>query len=93
MAARKTSTSNPVEAEALDLRVEFVWRGETFKVLPSSEWPYEAIEAFEEGQIARFLRAILGEEEHNHFKSLHPKASDVSDFVTAMQSALGIQGN
>lgn len=93
MASRKTSTTNPVEAEALEIRVAFEWRGEKFTVLPSSEWPYEAIEAFEDGQIARFLRAILGEEEHNHFKSLHPKATDVAEFVEAMQSALGIQGN
>lgn len=88
-----TKKVNPVEAEARSIRVSFTWRDEEFTVLPSSEWPYEAVEEFEEGHIAKFLKLILGEEEHNHFKALKPLASDVESFVAAMQEALGIQGN
>lgn len=91
--ATKTTTTNPVEAEARGLRVEFTWMGETFTVLPTSEWSYEAIEYFEDEKITKFLREVLGEEEHEHFKKMHPKASDVNTFVIAMQAALGIEGN
>lgn len=95
MATKKNpdTTDNAVEAEATGKRVEFEWRGTKFTALPSSEWPYEAMEAFEDGKVTHFLKALLGEEEHAKFKALRPLASDVESFITAMQEALGIQGN
>lgn len=84
---------NPVAAEVEGGLVEFEWRGVTFHVPVSDEWPYEALEAFEDGKVTKFLSALLGDEEHDKFKALRPKASDVEEFVVAMQEALGIQGN
>lgn len=87
------TTKNPTAAEALAERVPFTWRETDFAVLPTSEWSYEALEHYENGMITRFLKEVLGAEEHNRFKALKPKASDVEGFVGVIQKALGIQGN
>lgn len=83
---------NPAKAEALGERITFEWRGETFSILTTEEWPFEAMEAFEDGKLTKFLREILGPVEYAHFKSLKPKVSDLNDFVDAAQEALGISG-
>lgn len=85
-------TTNPAKAEALNDRVQFEWRGETFTVLTTEDWPFEAMEAFEDGKLTHFLREILGTKEYQHFKSLNPKVSDLNEFVDEVQAALGISG-
>lgn len=87
------TSKTPTAAEALAERVPFTWRETDFTVLPSSEWPYDALEFYENGMITRFLKEVLGAEEHDRFKALKPKAGDVEDFIKTVQKALGIQGN
>lgn len=87
-------TTDPVEAEALELeRVSFTWRNTEFTALATADWPFEAIEAFEDGMVTKFLREVLGDAEYAKFKTLKPRAKDIDDFVESMQKALGIQGN
>ena len=84
---------NPTAAEALGESVPMTYNGVDYLVPPASEWDYEALEAFEEGRIAGFLKAVLGEEQHAAFKATRPKVSDVNGLVEAIQKALGIAGN
>lgn len=88
-----TARKSPSAAEALGESIPFVYEGVDYSLAPSSEWDYAALEAFEDGKIATFLRLILGEAQHNAFKATKPKVGDVNKFVTELQKALGIAGN
>lgn len=88
-----TRKTTPTAAEALGEKVPFTHNGVDYLVDPTTEWPYEALEAFEDGKLATFLRSVLGEEQHDAFKATKPRVSDVGDLVQAVQAALGISGN
>lgn len=90
MTARKTT---PAAAEALGALVPFTFGDVDYLIPPTSEWTYDALEAFEDGKITAFLRAILGDAQHVKFKATKPRIADVTEFVDAMQKALGISGN
>jgi hypothetical protein len=89
MATRKS----PTAAEALGEKVPFTFDGVEYVVDPTSEWEYEVLEAFEEGKISAFLKALLGTEQHDKFKAGKPRVADLNRFVEAIQKALGISGN
>jgi hypothetical protein len=92
--ARKTpTTKSPTAAEALAAPIPVTFGGVDYDVLPSSEWPFEALEAFEDGKVATFLRHILGEEQTAAFRETKPTVATVREFVVALQGALGIAGN
>lgn len=95
MPARKITdaTANAVEAEAVDALVTFDFEGGTYRALPSSEWTWDALEAYETGRITAFVGAILDPASLAAFKATKPKVATVTDFVLAIQKALGIQGN
>lgn len=88
-----TARKSPTAAEALGDKIPFSARGVDFALTPSSEWDFEALEAYEEGKIALFLRLILGDAQYAAFKATKPKVADVNEFVEALQKALGIEGN
>lgn len=99
MTAPKTPTDrlpksvSPAAAEALGVRLPFTFDGVDYEIDPSSEWPYDALESFEEGRVVAFLKIILGPEQHAAFKATKPKVSDVSRFAEVIQSTVGIAGN
>ncbi len=80
-------------AEALAEKIPFTWNGIDFELDPTTEWDYEALEAYESGKITAFLRLILGEAQHAAFKATKPKVGAVNEFVREIQKALGIAGN
>ena len=86
-------TKSAAAAEALGESIPFTFEGETFSVAPSSEWSFDALEAYESGRILAFLREILAEESWAKLRALKPKAATVGDFVVAVQKAVGIAGN
>jgi hypothetical protein len=86
-------TKSAAAAEALGEKIPFHARGVDFELAPSSEWDFDAIEAFEEGRIATFLKLILGAKQYAAFKATKPKVGDVDAFVLDLQKALGIEGN
>jgi len=88
-----TPRKSPTAAEALGENVAFDFDGVSYVVPPTSEWEYEALEAFESGRVSAFLKALLGEEQHDKFKAGKPRIADVNRFVEAIQKALGISGN
>lgn len=92
--ARKTSTTkSPTAAEALGESTPMTFRGVDYDVLPTSEWPFEALEAFEDGKVATFLRLVLGEDQIAAFRETKPTVAVFQEFVVELQAALGIAGN
>lgn len=89
----QTTRKSPTAAEALNEPIEFTWRDHKYIVPATAQWPYEALEAFEEGKLSGFLRALLGDEQHAAFKAEKPLVADMTDFIEEMQKALGIAGN
>jgi hypothetical protein len=88
-----TETKNPTAAEALAEDVPFEFGGVKYVLPPTSEWTYDTLEAFEEGKISAFLKALLGDKQHDAFKATKPKISAMNEFVLGIQKALGISGN
>ena len=77
-------------AESTNTAVSFAFRGETYNVPPTSAWPFRALEAYEDGKLAAFLRAILGTD---YARLADFTVGDVSEFVEELSKGLGIQGN
>jgi len=90
MTSKKTAAT---AAEATSSDVEVVYGDLTFSVPPTDDWPYTALVAFEDGKVASFVRAILGEEQHSEYLATNPKVRDFQGLVKAIQEALGIEGN
>lgn len=86
-------TKNPTAAEALGDKIPFTFDGVDYLIDPTSEWPFDALESFEDGKIAAFLRAVLGTEQYAKFKATKPTVGRTNEFVEAFQAALGVQGN
>jgi hypothetical protein len=88
-----SARTSPSAAEALGENIPFTFDGKDFVVAPSSEWSFDAIEAFENGHILAFIREILDEESYRTLRAAKPKASVLGEFVVALQKAVGIAGN
>lgn len=86
------NAKTPAAAEALGEQIPFTFQGEDFVVAPSSEWPFEAIEVFEVGQVAAFLRLVLGDDQYARLTK-GANVGKVNDFVVVLQRAVGIAGN
>jgi len=93
MATARKTTKSPTAAEALGEKLPFTYNGEEYLVDPTSEWTYDVLEAYEDGRLVGFLRGVLGDEQHERFKATKPRVREINDFVTELQSALGIAGN
>lgn len=90
---RTRSTLAAVKAEATASTIPFDYEGDTYAVLATSEWPFEALVAFEDGKIATFVRSILPTEDYARFLATKPRVADLTAVVEAIQGALGISGN
>lgn len=81
------------QAEAQGTTIPFDFNGETYEVLPTTEWPWSAMAAFEDGKVATFVRLVLAGDSHDRFLATNPTVSDGAALVEAMQAAMGIAGN
>lgn len=88
-----TSPKTPAAAEALGEMIPFTFDGHDYAVYPSSEWSFDALEAYEAGRILAFLKGILDDESFAQLRATKPKAAVIGDFVVALQKAVGISGN
>ncbi|QIG58545.1 tail assembly chaperone [Arthrobacter phage DrSierra] len=88
MTAKKT----PAAAEALAEMIPFHFEGTDFVVAPSSEWSFDALEAYETGRVLAFLSEILDEDSYKALRAMKPKASVLGEFVVTLQKAVGIAG-
>lgn len=88
-----TARKNPTAAEALGEHVPFTFAGVDYSVPPTSQWPFEALEAFEAGKVATFLRLVLGDDQVAAFRATKPTVATFQALVVELQDALGISGN
>ncbi|WGH21088.1 tail assembly chaperone [Arthrobacter phage Cassia] len=86
------TAKTPAAAEALGESIPFTFDGQDFSVLPSSEWSFDALEAYETGRVLAFLQEILDGDSYQTLRAMKPKASVLGDFVIALQRAAGIAG-
>jgi len=96
-------TENPAKTEALGKEISFEFDGETYTVPPAREWDLDVLESYENGMIATCVRAVMGEEQYDRFKSepaeggeRKPKrrtVGDLNDLFETLQKALGVEGN
>lgn len=84
---------NPAAAEATGSSISVDFRGQAYEVPPSTDWPFDALEALEQNRVATFLLGVLGDEGYATFKATKPKVSDASEFFRAVLEAVGIRGN
>jgi hypothetical protein len=90
MTAAKTPAA--VEAQG-SAPITFDFRGLAITVPASMDWPFEVIEAFEDGKVSAILRGLLGPEQYAAFKATKPTVRDAAALIEALQSAAGIAGN
>jgi hypothetical protein len=79
-----------VKAEALATGTPFTFDGETYTIAPTTEWDLDALEAYEDGQIARCVRLILGADQWKAFRSKPRTVGELSDLFDAAQKAAGL---
>lgn len=91
---RKTTKTIPAALEAVgETTAKFDYNGIELEALLSTEWPFEALEAYEAGKVATFVGHILTPESYVAFKATGPKVADLKDLVEAIREGLGISGN
>lgn len=79
--------------EALDTPITVTWKGKTYKVLPSSKWDIEVLEAMEDGKMTYILRNILEGDGYQRLRETKPLVTDLAEFFDKVQKALGAPGN
>lgn len=89
----RTRKTSAVADEATGTLVPVEFRGDTYLVPPTAMWPIVALAEFEEGRVVAFLKAILGAAQHKTLLESGATVGELGDFVTAIQGALGIEGN
>jgi hypothetical protein len=85
--------TNPVKAEAVQDKISFEYKGETYSAPPQTEWLVETLEFMEDGKITWALRQLLDDGDWARFKSHKPQIKDLESFMTAITEAAGVQGN
>lgn len=83
----------PLEAEAAEkTHIEVEWKGETFEVPKPELWPWEVVEAFDDGKASRAIRELLGPKQYRRWKSLLGPSpiADSGEFMNVVSEAYGI---
>lgn len=86
-------SSTARQSESTGTPIAFEHEGQSLAVLAPSEWTVEALEAYEEGKVTTFLRAIMTPAAWAEFKTRAPKVSDLQGLVVSIQAAAGLSGN
>lgn len=86
-------TTKAIKAEAQSTYTEVEYDGETYSVPPTMEWDLDVLEALEDGQIVKAVRALLGEEQYAKFKSTKPTVADLNALFEEIGKAAGFSGN
>lgn len=89
--------SDPLQTEATGDPQIITWEGVDI-VLPSSvdDWDMDALEAFENGRAATFLRQLVGNDAYSRmrkaFTDAHGRKPKVSDFGTFTEQVAKLYG-
>lgn len=84
-----SNTKHVAKAEATGTDIEIDFEGHTYTIPPSVEWPLDAIEAAEDGEIVRSTKLILGVEQWAEFRERHSKFGDLMEFMKAVEKVAG----
>jgi len=68
------------------------YEGHTY-TFDADEITIDTLEDFENQKYIRAIRAILGAEQWADYKTRHPKATDLNQFMSALLGAAGSLGN
>lgn len=82
-----------LKAEAQNTHTDVEFDGQTYSVPPTMEWDLDVLEALEDGQIVKAVRALLGEEQYGQFKTKKRTVADLNALFEAIGAAAGFQGN
>ena len=74
--------------EALDTPITVSWKGKTYKVIPSSKWTLEVLEAVEDGKVTYILRNILDGDGYQRFRETSPLATEAGEFFEKVMKAV-----
>lgn len=86
-------TTKAIKAEAQSTHTDVEYQGQTYSVPPTMEWDLDVLEALEDGQIVKAVRALLGEEQYQKFKSTKPTVADLNALFEEIGKSAGFQGN
>lgn len=74
--------------EAFDGEVRFTYKDREYVI--ERDYDLDVLEAFEENQMVKAARGLLGEEQYKAFKETKPKMSDLGEFFDTAFAALGV---
>jgi hypothetical protein len=81
------------KAEATNAPLDFTFENTKYQILPTNEWPFEALEAMEDGKVLTILRHVLVGDGYKTFAATKPNVGRVTAFYEDAQKVLGIAGN
>lgn len=81
------------ESGASDTPILTTWEGQHYRLVPTSQWDLEVLEAMEDGKISHILRGILADDGYARLLAAKPKMHEIEAFMTKALKALGISGN
>jgi hypothetical protein len=87
------TAAKAAKADALGQKITFEFDGITFDVPSANEWDLDALEAYEDGKIVALIRALLGVEGWAKFRAKKRTVEDLNALFSALQKAMGIEGN
>jgi hypothetical protein len=88
--ARKPATA---KTEATESEIVFTYEDKSYFVSTAVEWDVAVLEAYEEGKVAAFLRALLGPDQWKTFTAKPRKVRDLTALFAAIESATVGRGN
>lgn len=84
------ATRKALKSESNDESVEFTFRGLTLSIPVGKSMSIDALEAFEENKLAKFVSLSLGAEQWDSVKKSGSfTVGDLGDLVAAMTEAMG----
>lgn len=84
MAVRKVKDNDSSPEE-----ISFKFRGVDLVMPIGGDLPLDALEAFEDNKVTRFIALALGEAQWNKIRALKLKLSDLSELVKVIADAMG----
>lgn len=79
--------------EATDKPITVTWKGKTYRIVPSTEWDIETLEAMEDGKMTHMLRGMLAGDGYARLRETKPLITDLDELFGKIQKAVGISGN
>lgn len=93
MPSQTPSKSAAAKNEALAAGATFTYDGDEYTVAPTAEWDLDALDEYEDGNISRCVRMVLGEDQWKTFRRKRRTIGELNALFEEAQRAAGIEGN